>query len=145
MGAGLERVRARHGIELLREMRVGWFFFGALIDDVEAMLARADLGIARYYDGLVDERLRHFFAPLREEFDRTCRLVLEIKGCEHLLDSDRTLQRAIQLRNPYVDPMHLMQVDLLRRWRHGGREDQETFNALQSSITGISQGLQSTG
>ncbi len=63
------------------------------------------------------EPLRRFFAPIREEYARTRHQVLTLKGCAELLDSDGTLQRAIQLRNPYVDPMNLMQVDLLRRWR----------------------------
>jgi phosphoenolpyruvate carboxylase len=55
------------------------------------------------------------------------------------------MQRSIQLRNPYVDPMNLMQVDLLRRWRDGAREDNELFAALLASIGGIAEGLQSTG
>ncbi|NBV53429.1 MAG: phosphoenolpyruvate carboxylase, partial [Verrucomicrobia bacterium] len=55
------------------------------------------------------------------------------------------LQRGIALRNPYVDPMHLMQVDLLRRWRAKGAQDRELFEALLASINGIAQGLQTTG
>ena len=62
-----------------------------------------------------------------------------------LLDSDPTLQRSIKLRNPYIDPMHLMQVDLLRRWRASQRQDQALFGALRATIGGISQGLQATG
>jgi phosphoenolpyruvate carboxylase len=68
-----------------------------------------------------------------------------VKGSESLLDSDPTLQRAIQLRNPYVDPMNLMQVDLLRRWRATQRQDRDLFDALLASVSGIAQGLQSTG
>ena len=71
--------------------------------------------------------------------------MLAIKDSAELLDGDRTLQRGIQLRNPYVDPVNLMQVDLLRRWRGTGREDRELFEALVASINGIAQGLQSTG
>ncbi len=71
--------------------------------------------------------------------------VLAIKGCSALLDSDATLQRSIQLRNPYVDPMNLMQVDLLQRWRATDRQDRDLFEALLASISGIAQGLQSTG
>ena len=58
---------------------------------------------------------------------------------------DRTQQRAIQLRNPYVDPMHFMQVDLLRRWRATAREDDDLLQALLASVSGIAQGLQTTG
>ena len=62
-----------------------------------------------------------------------------------LLDGDPTLQRSIRLRNPYVDPIHLTQVDLLRRWREANREDRELFEALLASVNGIAQGLQGTG
>jgi phosphoenolpyruvate carboxylase len=62
-----------------------------------------------------------------------------------LLDTDPTSQRSIQLRNPYVDPMNLMQVDLLQRWRATDRRDRDLFDALLASIAGIAQGLQSTG
>ena len=62
-----------------------------------------------------------------------------------LLDTDRTLQRGIMLRNPYIDPMHFMQVDLLERWRSGGRQSRELLEALQASVGGIARGLQTTG
>ena len=68
-----------------------------------------------------------------------------MKDCAALLDTDPTLQRALQLRNPYVDPMNLMQVDLLQRWRSSERADRDLFEALLASIGGIAQGLQSTG
>jgi len=82
---------------------------------------------------------------IREEYEAARRYVLAIKGCESLLDSDPTLQRSIQLRNPYVDPMNLMQVDLLQRWRAADHQDRDLFEALLASISGIAQGLQSTG
>lgn len=145
VGTGLEAARAEFGIGQLREMRTRWFFFGCLLGDVEAMLVRADLEIAEHYNELVDAPLRRFFEPLRREFELTRRLVLEIKEQESLLDRDTTLQRSIQLRNPYVDPMNLMQVDLLKRWRRAKRADNELFDALLASIAGIAQGLQSTG
>ena len=71
--------------------------------------------------------------------------MLAVKGCARLLDSEPTLQRSIRLRNPYVDPIHLMQVDLLRRWRQGGRQDRDQFDALVTAVNGIAQGLQGTG
>lgn len=144
-GAGLQAAIDRHGTQRLRELRAGWPFFAALLDDVEAMLARTDLDIANYYNGLAEKPLRRFFLPIRTEFERARRLVLEIKEARTLLDGDPTLQRSIMLRNPYVDPMHLMQVDLLKRWRASDRRDAELFDALLASIGGISQGLQSTG
>jgi phosphoenolpyruvate carboxylase len=71
--------------------------------------------------------------------------VLAVTDSGELLASDPTLQRAIRLRNPYLDPMNLMQVDLLQRWRASGREDRDLFEALQASVGGIAKGLQSTG
>ena len=62
-----------------------------------------------------------------------------------MLDAEPTLQRSIRLRNPYVDPLHLTQVDLLRRWREGGREDRELFDAIVSAVNGIAHGLLGSG
>ena len=145
VGSGLRAAAAEFGLEQLRDMRGRWFFFGALLDDVEAMLARADLDIAAQYDELADASLRRFFEPVRREFALAVELVLAIKEQRQILDRDATLQRSIMLRNPYVDPMHLMQIDLLKRWRRSGRKDGELFDALLASISGIAQGLQSTG
>jgi phosphoenolpyruvate carboxylase len=135
----------KFGLQRVRAASSGWFFLGNLIDDVETMLARADLDIAHYYDALAPQGLRHIAEQIRAEYRAACAQVLAIKESRELLDSDPTLQRSIQLRNPYVDPMNLMQVDLLQRWRAGGREDRDLFEALLASVGGIAQGLQSTG
>jgi phosphoenolpyruvate carboxylase len=116
-----------------------------LIDDIEPTLARAGLEIAHYYDALAPAALHHYADTIRAEHRLACAQVLAIKDSRELLDSDPTLQRSIQLRNPYVDPMNLMQVDLLQRWRAGGRVDRDLFEALLASVGGIAQGLQSTG
>ncbi|HEY1725829.1 MAG TPA: phosphoenolpyruvate carboxylase [Steroidobacteraceae bacterium] len=144
-GSGLEFARAERSIELLRLCYRGWPFFHNLIDDIEAMLARACFSVASHYDRLAPSHLRHFAPLLCAEYERTCALVLEIKDCTTLLDSDRTLQRGIMVRNPYIDPMHFMQVDLLERWRASGRQNRELFEALQASVSGIARGLQTTG
>ena len=109
------------------------------------MLARSDLDIAAAYNVLAPASLQKFFVDIRAEHKLAIDCVLAIKQEPELLDGDRTLQRGIQLRNPYVDPMNFMQVDLLRRWREGGRQDRAIFETLLASISGISQGLQSTG
>ena len=144
-GAGLAATLDAHGLAGVQEAFAHWPFFRSLIEDVEAMLARADLEIAAAYDGLAPAALQRFFAALREEHALARRGVLAIKQQAELLDADQTLQRGIQLRSPYVDPMNLMQVDLLRRWRASDRADRDLFDALQASISGIAQGLQSTG
>ena len=82
---------------------------------------------------------------VRSDCVLACDHVLKLRGAAHLLDRDPTLQRSILLRNPYVDPMHLMQVDLLKRWRATDRRDQALFGALRATISGIAQGLQATG
>lgn len=142
VGTALELARQQVGDTMLREMYRRWFFFQNLIDDVELSLARADLGIAAFYDQLVDECYGRFILLIREEYARTRELVLALKGTSTLLEQEATVQRSIRLRSPYIDPMHLLQVDLLRRWRAGGRHDRDMLAALLSSITGISQGLQ---
>ena len=109
------------------------------------VLAKADLGIAKLYSELAGDLHNEFFPMIEQEFDLTRDLILEYTNQESLLEGDFTLQRAIMLRNPYVDPMSLMQVDLLRRWRATNREDQDLFDTLLASINGIAQGLQNTG
>jgi phosphoenolpyruvate carboxylase len=144
-GSGLAAASRALGAARLREAYGSWFFFKNLVDDVETLLARADLDIARYYEDLSPERLRHFGADIRAEYQLACEQILGLKNSRELLDSDPTPQRSIRLRNPYVDPMNLMQVDLLRRWRAGGREDHDLYAALLASVGGIAEGLQSTG
>ena len=144
-GVGLEFAKSERGLELLQTCYQGWPFFRTLIDDIEAMLARADPAIASHYERLAAPDVRQHGALVRQEYERTCALVLEIKQCSALLDTDPTLQRSIALRNPYVDPMNFMQVDLLERWRASGRQNRELFEALQASVSGIARGLQTTG
>ena len=102
-----------------------------------------------------DADVERFSKAIRLEYELTRRLVLQLKGCARLLDSEPTLQRSIWLRNPYVDPIHLMQVHLLRRWREAGsptdkgrdRDDpnRRLFPALVASVNAIAHGLQGTG
>jgi phosphoenolpyruvate carboxylase len=144
-GSGLHAAIERFGLTTLRTGYAKWFFLRNLIDDIEAMLARTDLEIAQAYNILAPTPLHRFFADIRREYAAAREHVLAVKDCTALLDSDPTLQRALQLRNPYVDPMNLMQVDLLQRWRATERTDRDLFEALLASIGGIAQGLQSTG
>jgi phosphoenolpyruvate carboxylase len=144
-GSGLAAAVRALGGGRVREAYEQWFFLRNLVDDIETMLARADLEIARYYEDLSPVHLQRFGADIRAEYQLACEQILAIKNSRELLDSDPTLQRSIRLRNPYVDPMNLMQVDLLRRWRAGGRADHDLFAALLASVGGIAEGLQSTG
>ncbi len=145
LGAGLAAAARRHGEARLASMIRGWPFLRVLIDDAEMVLAKADMEIAALYAQLAPLRSRRFFADLRREFERTEKMILQLKGTRVLLDGDPTLQRSIRLRNPYVDPMSLLQVDLLRRWRRTGRRDRALFGALLTTINGIAHGLRNTG
>jgi phosphoenolpyruvate carboxylase len=144
-GQALQESIAGGELPALRELYREWSFFQLVIDDVESQLARTDLDIAARYGELASQPLRGYVGTLRGEFLRCRDAVLAVKDATELLDGDRTQQRTIQLRNPYVDPMNLMQVDLLRRWRATAREDEDLFQALLASVSGIAQGLQTTG
>ena len=141
-GSALAAAQRQLGQQSLGEMYAGWFFFRNLIDEIELSLARADLSVASGYDELVESSLRRFIPILRAEYDLAKQQVLALRGSRELLDHEPTVQRAILLRNPYIDPMHLVQVDLLKRWRAGRREDRDVLTALLASVSGIGQALQ---
>ena len=145
VGTALDRAVARYGTTALDDMARDWPFLRTLIDDVEMVLGVADLSIAMRYARLAGALGDHYFPLIREEFERSAAHVLALKHERALLDADPALQRSIRLRNPYVDPMSLLQVDLLERWRGAGRPDDDLFRALMASVRGIAQGLQSTG
>jgi phosphoenolpyruvate carboxylase len=131
---------------LLRTMIQKFTFFSDLIGNVEIGMAKADLGIARCYAALVkDTGVRErVFQMIREEFERTRRMILRLTGQAELLSTNQVLARSIRLRNPYVDPMSLIQVALLKRKREG--EESEALNyALAATINGIAAGLRNTG
>jgi phosphoenolpyruvate carboxylase len=144
-GIAVERAVARHGETLVSEMLRDWPFLRALVDDIEMVLAKADMGIAARYARLAGPLEPAYFPGIRTEFERTVGWVLRLKGSAALLDDDPALQRSIRLRNPYVDPMSLLQVELLERWRAAGRPDDDLFEALLATVRGIAQGLQNTG
>jgi phosphoenolpyruvate carboxylase len=107
---------------------------------IESTLMSLNPGKAR--EQLAEARHKEFAAQTRAEFELVRQQVLEIKQISALLDRDATLQRAIELRNPYVDPINLLQVDLLRRWRADGGNDKELLSALAATLGGIAQALQ---
>jgi phosphoenolpyruvate carboxylase len=131
---------------LLQTMLEDFPLFTDLIRNVEMGLAKADLPIARLYAELVsDEAIRNrVFNMIVEEFERTQIMVLRICQQTRLLETNQVLARSIRLRNPYVDPMSLIQVDLLRRKRAGEESDELNY-ALAATINGISAGLRNTG
>lgn len=145
LGRGLEAAKKEHGLELLQDAAREWPFLRALLADVEMVLAKADLEIAATYAPLASVGSRPVFDTIRDEFDRTASILLEVLNSGALLDGEPTLQRSIRLRNPYVDPMNVLQVDLLRRWRAKDRPEGELLEALLATVNGIARGLQNTG
>ena len=145
VGTALEDSVQRHGIAALVEMAGDWPFFTTLIDDVEMVLAKSDPGIFERYSRLAGGLHAQFHPRIRAEFERTRAIVLAIKGEASLLAQDHRLRLSIRLRNPYVDPISLLQVDLLERWRATGRADEELFHALVATVNGIAAGIQNTG
>ncbi len=148
VGHALASFCDRHpdGDALLREMLASFRLFADLLANVEIGMAKADLGIARLYAGLVgDAALRdRVFALIEEEFERTRAMLLRLTGQARLLERNPVLARSIRLRNPYVDPLSLIQVDLLRRKRNG-EGGEELDRAIAATINGISAGLRNTG
>ena len=145
IGSGLDLTAQTHGLAVLEGMLAHWPLFGLLLEEVEFSVAVADMDIASWYAELAPAAARHHFATVRSEHERTRDWLLKLRGERRLLDGEPALQRGMKLRNPYVDPMHLMQIDLLRRWRATDRQDLDLQEALVASIGGIAQGLQATG
>jgi phosphoenolpyruvate carboxylase len=139
------------GLQQLQTMARDFPLFLDIIRNVEMALAKADFGIARLYASLVeDEALRNrVFTTLEAEFNLTHRMILEITQQESLLKTNPVLNHSIRLRNPYVDPMSLIQVELIRRKRTAAANNEpdspELSRAISATINGISAGLRNTG
>jgi phosphoenolpyruvate carboxylase len=147
VGFAIERYLAQPGtLELLQTMASEFPLFIDLLRNVEMALGKVDLATARLYSSLVeDAKLRERVYDLFDaEFHRTVRAVLAVTRQDEVLESNQVLAHSIKLRNPYVDPMHLIQVDMLRRKRQG-EDTPEVNRAIAATISGISAGLRNTG
>ena len=148
VGFALDRF-ARSSVEnrkLLQTLIEEFPLFHDLIDNVELGMAKADLSIAQQYATLVSDqgKRQRVFRLITEEFERTKQIVLELTGQSMLLEKNPVLARSIRLRNPYVDPLSLIQIELLRRKRAGEESDELNY-ALAATINGIAAGLRNTG
>lgn len=136
---------------LLREMYQDWALFKTMLDNAEMSLLKADMGIAALYVDLVpDKQLgSEMFRAIRAEYDQTRDIVLSISGHANLLDEEPVTQNAVQLRNPYVDPLNYIQVEMLRRIRAlpdpEGKEAQSIREVIGITVNGIAAGLRNTG
>jgi len=157
VGTALEnfiKARPRENLRLLGEMYREWPFFHSTISNIEMTLAKADFQIARQYASrTLDRRLgRRVFRMLEEEYKRACRVTLQITGERRLLDQAPVLQRSIAVRNPYVDPLSYLQVELLARRRQtDGKSElnagagEKLLYAILLTINGIAAGMRNTG
>ena len=131
---------------ILQSMFAQFPLFNDLIRNVELAMAKADLPIAQLYSSLVSDRdlRQRVWSMITAEFERTRRMLLLVKQQGKLLERNSVLARSIRLRNPYVDPMSLIQVDLLRR-KHSGDNSPDLNYAIGATINGIASGLHNTG
>lgn len=135
---------------LVQEMYVRWPFFNNLVDNIQMVIAKSDMHIARLYSTLVkDKKIREkIYKKIHKEFKLTVKMILKITGQKRILDNDPLLQRSIAMRMPSIYPVNYIQVALLRRLRSGrmqGSEREKSIAALMMSINCISAGLRNTG
>ena len=156
LGSALDAVlkRGPKGRKLLRAMHAEWPFFQTLIDNAQLTMHKADMGIASLYADLVeDPRIRRrVFGVLATEFVRTEASILALTGQRQLLAKEPVLLKSVQLRNPYIDPLNYIQVDMMRRLRTpatahkmGNQEADAVRAVIELTINGISGGLKNTG
>jgi phosphoenolpyruvate carboxylase len=146
LGSGLAAARAAGRGDELAIMAREWPFFADLLANVEMVLVKTDLAIAeQYVDRLVDPAHRGILQPLREEYERTERELLEVTGNEALLEDRAVLRRTLEVRDRYLDPLHAMQIELLARFRETGGRDATLRRTLLLTMNGIANGLRNTG
>jgi phosphoenolpyruvate carboxylase len=146
-GTALEKATSTpEGLARLRRMAAAWPFFDDLLGKIEMVCAKTDLEIARAYVRQLGGDVE-LLGRLEGEFHRTVDAVLKIRNTEHLLRDTPVLQSAIGLRNPYVDPLSLLQIALMKRKRAlpDGDERDRVEGVLATTLSGIAQGLRNTG
>jgi phosphoenolpyruvate carboxylase len=145
VGEALQHAIDKSDLPELQRMYHDWPFFRSTLDLIEMVLAKADIRIAAHYDRqLVPPALQPLGGDLRNRLERTAEGVLAITGRERLLADNPVLRRSIDVRNPYVDPINLVQVELLRRLRDAG-VDERLRHAFLITVNGIAAGMRNTG
>ena len=147
VGTGLKAARAAGQVKVLKQMLEEWHFFKTFISNVEMTMAKTDLKMAQHYvDTLVPAELRHFFADIKAEFELTSQEINALRGNEDLLGDQPLLARTLQIRDQYLAPLHMMQVNLLERVRTAGDDSDPLLRrALLLTINGVALGLRNTG
>lgn len=152
MGGAIEdylKTDPEKGLAVLREMYAQWPFFQTVLDNAQMILSKADIDIARRYAELVPDKAlgREIFDRIKAEFDRTVTVVCQVVQVAELLEKDRPLYDSIKRRNPYIDPLSFVQVELIKRFRNDPDEAEarELEEAILMTINGIAAGLKNTG
>ncbi|WP_293715195.1 phosphoenolpyruvate carboxylase [Stenotrophomonas sp. UBA7606] len=145
VGSGLQAAADAGHEQTLREMAHDWPFFETFLDDMSMVLSKGDIHIAEQFSRLAGPLHDQFFPLIREELALTAHWVKRLSGQQELLEQDPRLALSIRLRNPYIDPISILQVDLLQRWRASDRQDEGLLRALVACVNGVSQGVQNTG
>jgi phosphoenolpyruvate carboxylase len=140
----------KEALALLQKMQRQWPFFRSLLSNLDMVLAKSDLGLAsRYADLAPHARLRKkIFALIEAEWHRTSHALKLITGEKQRLVNNAALERSMRHRFPYIDPLHHLQVELIRRYREGKRpqdRDERAQRGIHISINGIAAGLRNTG
>jgi phosphoenolpyruvate carboxylase len=144
VGAALEAAIDRGDKPVLDEMQAQWPFFRATMDSIEMVFSKADVNVAAMYDArLVPDNLMPLGNELRELFRKTMDLTLAVTGHKVPLETQPVVLRSVEVRNTYVDPLNLLQVELLSRARAG--DDDVALDALLVAINGIAAGMRNTG
>ncbi|OVA05058.1 Phosphoenolpyruvate carboxylase [Macleaya cordata] len=145
VGAGLKGACEKGYTEDLKAMYKEWPFFQSTVDLIEMVLGKADIPIAKHYDEvLVSESRRELGEELRRELLTTEKFVLVVSGHEKLAENNRSLRRLIENRLPYLNPINMLQVEILRRLRHDD-DNHKLRDALLITINGIAAGMRNTG
>lgn len=133
--------------KLLRDMYRRWPFFRTVVDKLDMVLAKTDMGIAERYADLVSDAAlaRRIFGRISAEHDQTRKAFFLISGAPELLASNPTLSSSLRNRIPYIDPLNHLQVDLLRRLRSGRGDADELRRAVHLTINGVAAGLRNSG
>jgi phosphoenolpyruvate carboxylase len=146
LGTGLARAREAGWLGELRDMHASWNFFRSFLSNVEMVLFKTDLTVARHYvDRLVDPAHRHLFDVIVDEYERTVAGVLEVLGQERLLEHHPRLRRTLEVRDTYLRPLSHVQVALLARARATQEPEPALRRALMLTVNGIATGLRNTG
>jgi phosphoenolpyruvate carboxylase len=153
VGTGLQALRESGRDEVLKQMYEQWHFFRTFVSNVEMMLTKTDLSIARGYVGsLVPPDLRYVFKVIEDEYRVTLAEVLAVTGEAALLDKQPVLKRTLAVRDTYLEPLHHLQVALLRQYRDTGYVGQKALStdptlerALLTTVNGIAAGMRNTG